>query len=264
MAFQQRPMPYVLVCTAHGPLIMSRLDYQPGVPNQFLELGAYEPFEVSALLDLLALRHKYYGDRVCAIDCGAHIGVHTIEWCKLMTGWGWVLSIEAQERLYYALCGNIALNNVFNVKAVNAAVGASDDVVSIPRLDPYQPARIGSLELKPTGHTENIGQPIDYNSNMVQVPGSRLDSLALPRVDFIKLDIEGMEVEAIEGGRNVITQHTPFLVIEYIKSDRNKLTGLLQSLGYTIRQLGRIDFLAVHQTDRALGEIAARDWSKER
>jgi FkbM family methyltransferase len=227
MAFQQRPMPYVLVCTAHGPLIMSRLDYQPGVPNQFLELGAYEPFEVSALLDLLALRHKYYGDRVCAIDCGAHIGVHTIEWCKLMTGWGWVLSIEAQERLYYALCGNIALNNVFNVKAVNAAVGASDDVVSIPRLDPYQPARIGSLELKPTGHTENIGQPIDYNSNMVQVPGSRLDSLALPRVDLIKLDIEGMEVEAIEGGRNVITQHKPFLVIEYIKSDRNKLTGLL-------------------------------------
>jgi FkbM family methyltransferase len=181
-----------------------------------------------------------------------------------MTGWGWVLAIEAQERLYYALCGNIALNNVFNVRAINAALGASDGPVSIPRLDPYQPARIGSLELKRTGHTENIGQTINYNSNLVQVPGARLDSLTLPRIDFIKLDIEGMEVEAIEGGRNILTKHKPFLVIEYIKSDRTKLASLLESLGYTVRRLGRLDFLAVHQTDRALGEITARDWSQER
>ena len=35
-------------------------------------------------------------DGVVAIDCGANIGVHTIEWATSMTGWGSVLSIEAR------------------------------------------------------------------------------------------------------------------------------------------------------------------------
>jgi FkbM family methyltransferase len=49
-----------------------------------------------------------------AIDCGANIGTHTIEWAKKMTGWGAVIGIEAQERIFYALAGNIAINNCFN------------------------------------------------------------------------------------------------------------------------------------------------------
>jgi len=43
-----------------------------------------------------------------------------------MTGWDHVLSFEAQERLYYAVAGNIARNNCFNVKAIHAAVGNTD------------------------------------------------------------------------------------------------------------------------------------------
>jgi hypothetical protein len=49
------------------------------------------------------LRRQYFKDGVVVIDCGANIGAHTIEWGKRMTGWGSVLAIEAQERIYYAL-----------------------------------------------------------------------------------------------------------------------------------------------------------------
>ena len=74
--------------------------------------------------EILALRRRHYGEGVLAIDCGANIGVHTIEWAKAMTGWGSVLAIEAQERIYYALAGNIAINNCFNAFAIHAAVSS--------------------------------------------------------------------------------------------------------------------------------------------
>ena len=39
----------------------------------------------------------YFGDGVMAIDCGANVGVHTLEWSRLMYGWGEVIAFEAQE-----------------------------------------------------------------------------------------------------------------------------------------------------------------------
>ena len=53
-----------------------------------------------------------------------------------------MLSFEAQERLYYAVAGNIALNNCFNVKAIHAAVGNTDGSIRIPKIE-------GSAELNP-------------------------------------------------------------------------------------------------------------------
>lgn len=37
-----------------------------------------------------------------------------------MAGWGAVIGIEAQQSIFYALAGNIAINNCFNAKAVLA------------------------------------------------------------------------------------------------------------------------------------------------
>lgn len=256
----------MLASSAHGAIILSRLDFQPGDRNgnQIFEWGMYEPFQMARVLDLLEIRRRYYGDGVFAIDCGANVGIHTIEWSKLMTDWGWVLAIEAQERLYYALAGNIALNNCFNAQAVRAAVGNTDGVIRIPKLDFFQPARYGSLELKQRSQTEFIGQNVSYDqANLVQVPALRLDSLSLSRVDFVKIDVEGMELETLEGAAALLGRHKPFLVIEIIKSDHAKLTSFLASLGYNMYRLGGIDILAVHKTDKALGEIERRDWSKE-
>ena len=116
-----RKLAFVLASSNHGTLIVNRFDYRMvdqnrgyGVGFQILETSSFDPGEVKLALDLLTLRRKHYGDGVIGIDCGANIGVHTIEWAKMMTGWGSVLSIEAQERIYYALAGNIAINNCFN------------------------------------------------------------------------------------------------------------------------------------------------------
>jgi FkbM family methyltransferase len=78
-------------------------------------------------------RREFYGNGVVAIDCGANCGVHIIEWSRHMFGWGRVIAIEAQEKIYYALCGNIVINNCLNTKAfVGAHIAVNTAGVFLP------------------------------------------------------------------------------------------------------------------------------------
>ena len=187
MAKPSRKLAFVTAATDHGTFIVNRFDQMIvdgnagyGVGLQLLENAHYDPDEVNLLLRALDLRRQCYGDGVMAIDCGANVGVHTIEWAKHMTAWGAVLAIEAQERIYYALTGNIAINNCFNARAIYAAVSDRDGTMKIPVPNYFAAASFGSLELKQRDGAEFIGQAIDYSeSKMVEVPTVSLDSLNL-------------------------------------------------------------------------------------
>lgn len=241
---------FVLANSAHGAVIVNRFDSNGaagntyGVGDQILETGDYDPAEVELLRKLVEARRTTYGDGVFAIDCGANIGIHTLEWAKTMRGWGNVLAIEAQERVFYALAGNIALQNAFNARALWAAVGKEEGFLDIPEPDYCTRSSFGSFELKHRAGTENIGQAIDYDKPTLRVRLMKLDSLALDRVDLIKLDLEGMEIEAIEGAAETIKRHKPLLVVEFIKSDRAGLEKLLTGFGYDLHQHG-LNLIAV-------------------
>ena len=56
-------------------------------------------------MTLPRMRRPHFGDGVVAVDRGADIGVHTLEWARSMTAWGSVIAIEAQECIFYALAG---------------------------------------------------------------------------------------------------------------------------------------------------------------
>jgi FkbM family methyltransferase len=242
-------------------MIVNRFDYRMvapdrgyGVGHQILEAAAFDPGEVKIALELLALRRKHHGDGVIAIDCGANIGVHTLEWASAMTGWGSVIAIEAQERIYYALAGNIAINNCFNALAMHAAVSSESGTMQIPNPNYFVPSSFGSLELRARPSNEFIGQPIDYADNTVLVRKMTLDELNLPRVDFIKIDIEGMEMEALNGARQQIARFKPQMLIEKIKSNEAEIGAFLADLGYRTFPLG-LNLLAVHESDPVAAEI---------
>jgi|SRR5579872_5848494 len=170
-----------------------------------------------------------------------------------MAGWGSVIAIEAQERLFYCLAGNIALNNCFNARAIHAAVGGSDGVLDVPALDFQTPSRFGSMELKKRSNPEFIGQT--YGQARATVPALRLDSLKLARVDLIKIDVEGMELEALEGARATIERCHPILTVEIIKVDRAHLTRVLEAMEYRVFQLDQINIVAIHRSDQTANRI---------
>jgi FkbM family methyltransferase len=255
-----RKIAFVLASTEHGSMILNRLDYRVndrgdtiGLGLRILELGSFDIREVKLALELLLLRRKHYGDGVVAIDCGANIGVHTIDWARSMTGWGSVIGIEAQERIYYALAGNIAINNCFNAIAVHGAVSSESGVMQIPTPNYLVPGSFGSLELRQRSGNEDIGQTIDYG-NLVNVRKLALDEYDLPRVDLIKIDVEGMELEVLQGAARSIERSRPVMLIEKIKTDAVQLRSWLEARGYTLLEAG-INLLAVHSTDKLLPEL---------
>lgn len=240
------PLPFVLAASDHGPMIVNRLDVHQlptgvayGVGHQILSRGAYDPEEIADVKSLLDQRRAEAGDGLVVVDCGANIGVHTVEMARHMTGWGRVVAIEAQERLYYALCGNIALNNLFNASAIHAAVGEFDGMLGVPQPNYLKPASFGSIELKHKPDTEYVGQSISYAAkDLIKISQTRLDSLNLPRLDFLKIDVEGMEVEVLRGAREAIAQFRPTMLIEWIKSDQVVLEKILREFGYEIKVCG--------------------------
>lgn len=257
-----RPLPFVLVSSGHGTMIVNRNDYRMvdeqrgyGVGHQIFETSWFDPQEVQLALDMLTLRRQVFGDGVVAIDGGANIGVHTIEWARHMHGWGQVIAVEAQERVFYALAGNVALNNCFNATVLHAALGAEAGSITIPRPDYLKPASFGSLELRQSTRNEFIGQAIDYSPAGGQaVKMITVDGLGLSRLDFLKLDIEGMELEGLAGALQSIEAHKPMMLVETIKTDVAALKQLLEKYGYQQHQVG-INLLAIHRSDPCLSRI---------
>lgn len=252
----KRPIAFVLASSNHGTMIVNRHDYQMtdethgyGVGFQILNASCFDQDEVNFAMAILTLRRSHYGDGVVGIDCGANIGVHTLEWAKHMHDWGSVQAFEAQERVYYALAGNIAINNCLNASAYYAAVGSECGQIKIPIANSLIPASFGSLEIKQHVKNEFIGQYLDYNESAMQTVELRsLDAFDWPRVDLIKIDVEGMETDVLAGAEQTIDRCKPVMMIEIIKTDRLKVEQFLKDKQYNIYPMG-INILAVHESD---------------
>jgi FkbM family methyltransferase len=260
-----KPSPFVLMSTQHGSMIINRNDYHEtadnrayGVGYQLMSRSCYDPNDVQLILELLKLRHATNGDGVVALDCGANIGVHTIEWANLMTGWGEVHAFEAQEKIFYALAGNIILNNCLNASAKHLALGSSNGKITIPEPDYLKPASFGSFELKKRENNEYIGQKIDYVNANKEIDLITLDSLDFARLDLMKIDVEGMEEEVLNGARKLISTHKPIIFIEIIKSNKQNLINLLEGFNYKYMRLG-MNILAINQDDECMNKITFKD-----
>ena len=156
-------LPFVLAATEQGTLIVNRYDFHAdpelqgtfGIGLEILDTANYSINERDAVAKLLQLRRSMFGDGVIALDVGANIGAHTVAWSRVMTDWGQILAFEPQEWTYYALAGNLAINNCLNARALNVAVGAKDGTINVPSLAPNVPANFGGLEMLRMSHGDH-------------------------------------------------------------------------------------------------------------
>ncbi len=256
-----RPIAFILASTNHGTLIVNRNDYRMidesrgfDVGFQLLNTSNFDPTEVELECALLLKRRQYFGDGVVAVDCGANIGVRTIEWARLMHDWGSVFSFEAQEKIFYALAGNVAINNCLNVVARNVAVGDKCATLQIPEPNYLTPSSYGSFELIKRDTTEFIGQMIDYNKTR-EIPLISIDSLNFGRLDYMKIDVEGMEEAVLAGAMETLARCKPILLVENIKSNKESLSSTFVKLGYKPFDIG-INTLAFHTADPTIKHLS--------
>lgn len=258
----EKPTAFVLLPCAHGTLIVNKNDVQMvaeniglGVGRELFQKGTFSVDEISCLSEFLIGRKASLGPGVLALDCGANIGTHTLVWAHLMSRWGRVMAFEPQERIYYALAGNIALNNCFNASARHCALGAQCATIVIDEPNPFSQTSFGSFEI-----LQNQGQGNRVAAHQ-QVPVITVDSLGLERVDLIKIDCEGMELEVLMGAQQTIARSRPILFVEIIKCDRAAVETLLTQMGYRFIGLD-INLLAVHQDDPLRIKLDGGQWEK--
>jgi FkbM family methyltransferase len=152
----------------------------------------------------------------CAVDVGAHVGNHTLYFAHML-GLK-TISFEPNPTTYALLEANIRDNGLEEIcRPRNAAVGAA------------------------TGHVR-ASQPPDSNSGMAtvkadptgRVPLVRLDDdvRGEPRIDVVKIDVEGWELEVLKGGEAVIARHRPLLYVEVMEPQFAGVEKHLRTRGY--------------------------------
>ena len=249
----KRSVNFVLASTDQGTFIVNHNDYNLDAQNNRYGVGwnlfdhsSWEKETLDLTCQLLTERWKQKKVDMTILDCGANIGVHSVHWARHCYGWGRVKAYEAQPTIFHALAGNSVINNLLNIEPYNLAIGRKRGQILVPTLDYNQPSSFGSLELDPAREHENIGQPVDYEKGTV-VDMVSIDSLNT-LVDLIKLDIEGMELDALRGAVNTINNNHPIMLIEVIKSNRVELDQWLKDHGYTTYPIGA-DVVCIHQND---------------
>lgn len=68
-----------------------------------------------------------------------------------------------------------------------------------------------------------------------------IDGLSLPACDLIYLDIEGSELDALEGAKATIAQYRPVIALEVWEENRAKYRQYMSSIGYTFAKKSHAD-----------------------
>lgn len=154
-------------------------------------------------------------------EVGACFGLHTIVLAELARG-GRVLAFEPQPPNYHVLVANLALNAIRNVDARCQAVGREAAWTKLPVLDPAKPNNFGQMAA--LGHTEGTATEV-----------LALDNIAFSRLDFLKIDCEGNELDVLEGARATIQALNPRIYMEFTEN-RAAILAYLASVGYVAKR----------------------------
>jgi FkbM family methyltransferase len=166
---------------------------------------------------------KTMPEKCVIVDAGANIGFVCVPIAQeVMARGGTVHAFEVQRMMYYALCGSAALNDLENLHIHNKAVGAASCKLKAGILDYSVNQDFGLFSL--------VDQKNPAASEDIEV--TTIDALALPRLDFFKIDVEGMEIDVLKGAQNTLRRHMPWCWVEYWKVDINDIKRQFEGLDY--------------------------------
>jgi FkbM family methyltransferase len=206
--------------------------------------------------DIFALLRKVVRNGAVIIDGGAHIGYLSLELARLAGRRGHVYSFEPDPRPFARMEDTVSLNGMQDrITMFSYALGATSGDQTF-----YLCPTLGWSTAVPNSHLLDLVP--------TTVRSVSLDSLVqagdIPsKVDFIKLDLEGFECEALRGMTRLLSQDPPFVLSEVnclmLKGNgdsADKLFSMFRSLGYevylicTSRRLYGVPYMRLEKFDR--------------
>ena len=161
-------------------------------------------------------RYIRKGD-VC-LDIGANIGNHSIYYAKICHA-SKIISFEPVKSTFATLKKNIEINHLEN--CIDAHDFGLSDRMKSASIAHFEEKNIGGTQL-----TENSEGDLKLAS---------LDDMKFScAIDFVKIDVEGMEYDLLRGAKQFFAQQSPVVFIEIWDEHFGKVDSLLQEYGYRI------------------------------
>jgi FkbM family methyltransferase len=200
-----------------GGSVVLRFDEWVG-RHYLLHGSSFDPAELEFMRDALA-------PGATAIDVGANVGVYTITAALRVGTTGRVIAVEPDADYLPRLRANLERNGLGNAEVVVAAAGDADGEVELAIAEDRAFSSIKPLvAYAGSGATRRVRQ-------------QRLDSIwdeaGQPAVAFVKVDVEGAEVEVIAGAERLLQRCRPALVVE-VRPEQTEpeVRRRLAALGY--------------------------------
>lgn len=223
------------------------------ISNNIRKYGSYQS-------NLIKVSLKYLYDKTKNIlDIGANIGTFTIPIAKRIKGT--VYSFEIQRHIFMQLCTNCFLNKLTNVYPIHGLICdkelSSQSKFSKINIINYQNCtNIGTFSINEEFKKSSAYIPPTYPDIVDQVQNICIDDLNIQNIGFIKIDVEGFELNVLKGMKNtIILNNYPPILFEcftYIREhdDMNlALNNFIKSLNYNIYNIENENdnFIAFHK-----------------
>lgn len=181
----------------------------------------YGPFEKEELE--FVSRFVQQGEIV--MDIGANIGLFAVVMGLTVGRDGAVIAFDPVPSNIMRLRANLKENGISAEAVYELALGSANGQMNLKMSDDTAYASLHNVE-------DGFG-----NGNVIQVNVRRLDDVwherGMPMISFIKMDVEGAELEVIEGGIEMLGHCRPTLLIEANTPQHlAKLNEVLQPFGY--------------------------------
>ena len=186
----------------HGWMLYTGLESTAPYVGKCLELyGQYSESE-------LALIRAFVQRGNTVLDVGANIGALTVPMSQVVGDTGRIYALESHPPTFNVLCANLALNGIQNVKPMTAFGARHTDA------NPDEAAFFGGKS---------------WSASYLS-----LDSLDLEACHFIKVDVDGSELEVLRSGEMQIERFRPILYFENEIREKSAelLTFVMKSVAY--------------------------------
>ena len=184
------------------------LDLSEGIDLSIYMVGGFERATHAAYRRLLSA-----GD-VC-IDIGANIGSHTLPLAGCVGEQGLVIAVEPTAGAYNKLQVNVNVNPDLaeRIQLLQAMVTANDN-------DPLEDGiyaswpLVRSRESNDVPHERHLGVRLSTSGARAGTLATLLSKFRLQRVDLIKIDVDGYEMDVLEGARQLLAEFRPLIIME--------------------------------------------------
>jgi protein O-GlcNAc transferase len=170
------------------------------------------------------------------IDVGANIGNHSIYFGKFLADF--LIAVEPVPDTADVLDFNLRSNGVTNYVLVRAGLGAEPGVGMTILADNETNVGMTRVELVKTGVGDTVDATLvalDTLDRVVEAQAARGERMP---VRFVKIDVEGAELDVLRGAADVLQQYRPQLAIELATRQAYQEVGeFLSSYGY--RKVGK-------------------------